>query len=299
MNITWFTAGDITMASSRLRAFLPGEALARRGHSVTFNPNLSNAADVIVVQKRADLTAYYSLWHHHTGAAVIFDCDDWYPWAVAVSQGVDLVTVDTSYKRRLLPNAEVVADVLDLPVNAPRKRHHRERLQEVAWFGHPDNLIHVWDVVEACKRLGINFTAITDVHHPAFRATDGLIGGYMWAGEDVDQALIEYDLVVCPWRFDTKFGADWVLSKSANRPLKAWGLGLPVAGTPIPSYTAAGMEFTAGTVEEWVSVLRRLQSAEVRERDAIRGYTHTANYQADVVAIRWEHMMYAAQRVRV
>lgn len=288
MRWVFYTAGDVRMASSRLRAFLPGKALAEAGHIVLWNPPPDQIrADVVVVQKRPDLTSQYAGWRAK-GTTVVYDCDDLYEWARAAAVGADLVTVDTPMKLAFFHNARVVPDALDVPPVYAVKSEHREKLEEAVWFGHPENLIHIDHAAEACRRCGVNLSVITDLKHPAFQGMDAQVTGYGWSGESIDRELIQYDLAILPYRFDTTWGAEWVRAKSANRVYKAWALGLPVAATPIPSYMEAGVIYAATTVEEWMAALSLLQDRHMRLADAVSGQRRALQFAPARVAALWE-----------
>jgi hypothetical protein len=283
VRITYFASGNYAWASSRLRAHKIVYALEKLGHAVTYD-EVTPLTEVVVVQKRVDLWQQMRAWRQD-GVRVIFDMDDYIPTPAA--DYADCITVDTPAKLALYPSALVVPDCLDTDPDSPIKTGHRETLERVVWVGNRDNLYHIANAAEACRRLGLTLTVITDL-------TSGNIGseygvyGIQWDIANVDAAIVETDVAICPFLPDAgQWSREWVLSKSANKLLKMWALGLPCAGSPIPSYVEAGLEYCATTVDEWVAVLTLLHDARLRERDAIVGYERAQAYRADVVVHRW------------
>lgn len=300
MNIVYLTAGSREFASSRLRAWKVGDALAALGHEVSFNPDLESVhrtADVVVVQKRFDLEGLMQQWRER-GIRVIYDIDDWIPGAPV--HCADVTTVDTPAKLELYPGSAVIPDSLDVEANSVRNLEHRDNLRSLVWYGNRENIYHLWNVVLACGELGLGLAIFSnatwdDLHPTMYKERNTEMWLYSWRGVHMDSLLIEYDLVVCPFTFGHNREGQWsdvaVRSKSANRLLKGWALGMPVAGTPIPSYAAAGLQYKAESVEDWIRVLNTLQSRELREADANRGYEIAQEFTADKVALKWLSVM--------
>ena len=285
MNITYLPMGTRNTASSRLRVHKIADVLAMQGNNVRFAPGvlLAEQADVIVVQKRQDMTDDMLGWVKR-GKRVIWDVDDWIPYP-DLPAGVQ-VTVDTPYKLELYPNAVVVPDALDVNRMTPFKTVHSSRFQRVVWVGNPENWEQMRHVVWACEKLKLDIVAITDTgsHH---YATYPNVTGVQWNLESVDLEIIQADIMVCPYIYDGTWDQRWIKSKSANRLLKGWALGMPVAGTPIPSYIDAGLEYKATTTDEWIDVLIHMASRNARVYDGLRGYKIAQEYKADRVAERW------------
>jgi len=265
-----------------------GDVMQRMGHTVWYNPPTSRYADVVVLQKRFDLNAQIETWRTNE-TRVIFDVDDWMDNG-PVDQ-VDVVTVDTEAKLALYPGATVIPDCLDLPDNAPVKTKHRENLHRVVWYGSGDNYYHTTNAAEAARRMGLEFVAITDLNNHHYGEEYG-ITGIQWEIDNVDQHVIDCDLVVCPYVFTGKWSYNWVQSKSANRVLKAWGLGLPVAATPIPSYVDIGVQSFATMVDDWLIAYRGLMDRRAREVDAARGWGIAQQYRAERIAQQWLGVFY-------
>lgn len=285
MRIAYYTAGDRSFASSRLRAWMVGDALSRLGHQVTFNadPN-ETTADVYVFQKRFDLPDMMCDLRT-IGKPVIWDCDDCIPDGPV--EYADLVTVDTPVKRALYPGAVVIPDALDVSEKATMKADHTNELNQVVWFGNADNLYHAANVAEACKRLDLRMVVITQIDKVSVEQRELAGAWHEWDLSTIDDLLTSCDLAACSYVFDGEWPHAWVNSKSANRMLKAWGLGLPVIGTPIPSYVEAGLVHQATTVEEWRRELDVMRSSVARLKDAQYGMAIASAYRADLIAERW------------
>jgi hypothetical protein len=281
MHIAYYTMGPRSFASSRLRAYAVGDVLEQLGHMVRYNPSNPFRHDIVVVQKCTDLVDVMRQCRRK-GIFVVWDVCDHQPGPV---HEADVVTVSTRALLELYPQAVVVPDCLDVPRDALRKTEHRDDLRRIVWFGNPENAYQTRPVAEACARLGLELVLITDPANPFVREVGGAV--IPWRLDTIDRELIAMDLVVCPYVLDGRWPAEWVRSKSPNRALKAWGLGLPVAATAIPSYTEIGVRYTAATTAEWVEVLRQLRPAAVRRADAERGHAIAQAYQAEVIARQW------------
>jgi glycosyltransferase involved in cell wall biosynthesis len=216
------------------------------------------------------------------GVRVVWDCDDYIEGGPVFA--ADVVTVDTPAKRDLYPEALVVPDALDVQGGTPVKSEHRARLGRVVWVGNPENVYHAANVAEACAELQLEFVVITDTTKLKLPFEARAVN---WSASQVDALMQDCDVAACSYVKDGPWPETWVRSKSANRLLKAWGLGLPVVGTPIPSYLDAGLRYQATTVEEWEDALRRMSDPAVREADARRGHAIAQQYRADRVAWQW------------
>lgn len=285
MKIAYYTAGGREMASSRLRAWKIGDAFSAMGHEVTFNEEPGTIRpDVAVFQKRFDLNGLMTAYRNW-GTFVVWDCDD--HMANGPTAYADLVTVDTPAKLALYPGALVVPDALDLPDGTPVKVDYETRLTSVVWFGNPENFYHAATVATACRQLGIQFNVITRVDGLSDIERARADHLYEWSIYDVEERIIESDLVVLPCLPDGRWSGEWVRSKSANRLLKAWGLGMPVIATPIPSYIEVGLLHQATTPQEWIEQLTLMKHVHARVEDAERGVRIAIQYHAHLIAQQW------------
>lgn len=282
MNICYYPAGDRAFASSRMRVWRIVDALRLMGHTCQIND--ARGCEIAVFQKRFELITEMQQLRAQ-GIRVIVDVDDWIPNAPI--DYADMVTIDTAYKLKLYPTARIVPDALDLDHGHPIKTEHREKLTRAAWFGNADNAYHATNAAVACDRLGIELVMITDLGNTQHQAYWQHVTGVQWTSESVDQEIIQADVVLCPYVYNGTWSEDWVKSKSANRPIKAWTLGMPVIGTPIPSYVEVGMRHTATTVQEWIAALTSLQSAASRQLDARLGSATAQAFRVKQVANQW------------
>lgn len=290
MIINYLTAGSRDFASSRLRAYLPGDEIAKYGHTVTFNGGIETPADIFVFQKRFNERDQALMRQCHArGIKVVLDVDDMMndiPFSLA-----DVLTTDTKYKQEFWPNAVVVPDVCDIESGAIRKSVHTENLTKVVWVGNAENAYHLRDCASACHFLRIELTVITDLNNRAysnFAYTDG-VQGVAWDVKTVDAEMIKADVAVFPLVFDGPYAhrREWIESKSENKIVKAWALGLPVIGTPIPSYLAAGLRNSASTHDGWVEALERFRPRGTRIADAKAGAKTAKTYAVEKIALKW------------
>lgn len=290
MRITYFPAGGLNFASSRLRVWLIADVLKAMGHTVSFRSFNSSDVDVVVFQKQFNYGEIDMF--KRAGKRIIFDLDD-YITGQQIPSEVDRITVDTPAKLDLYPQAVVIPDALDLPAEHPLKVEHAEKLKKVVWVGNTENMYHLKCASRACLALDIDLKIITDLNNPNWSAMRQEISGnsidYVdWHLDTVDEEMIDADLFIAPFVFDkNRWSPQWIKSKSANRILKAYGLGLPVAATPIPSYVEAGLFWQATTVEEWIWALSSASDHRLRQEDAERGIEVAHRFSADKVALQW------------
>lgn len=288
MKIAYYPAGTSTFASSRMRVWKVAAALSEMGHTVTFNEPYLGGVDIMFVQKRADVTALM-ISARQAGIPIIYDADDWIP--SLPTEFADIITTDTHDKKRLWKNAVVVPDCLDIDdVHPPLQ--HSEKLNLVGWTGNAENLYHLKNAALACNHLHIAIVAITNLNNPCMSDQLNQLSGIdiqfgQWELATIDEQLRLCDLFISPFITGGRWSQDWVQSKSANRILKAWGLGLPVAATPIPAYVDAGLCYHAASYDDWLETLVWLQNRELRERDADRGHKAALEFTADKVALLW------------
>lgn len=285
MKLAWFTTADRNRASSRLRAFGIAENLPGEFKSEVNVDEAADEADVIIVQKvRSEGIERNMLRWVEAGKTVVYDVDDWVD--LIPPEGVS-VTVGTSHLLRKYPGATVLPCLLDLPRKYPVKATHRNRIEAVCWYGDPNNQRHACYLMRACELLGIRLVMITqiDAEHERWWHRPG-VEYLSWSLETIDWDILSCDLVACPL---LPRGKDdhATLCKGPVRMLKAWALGMPVAGAPIEAHLAAGIVHTATSVEEWVEVLNRMQDPVVRRRDADAGIAKTDLYSTKNVVALW------------
>jgi hypothetical protein len=225
------TIGDVTTASSRLRALKLAEFLTAAGRVALINQG--ERCDVYVCQKVrpfASLNRFKA-----TGALTVYDLDDHFLLAgpeghglkeevVAFLNAVDVVTAGNSYLLRAVqkyhPNVFCLENPLD--VNSTEiVRSTTAELKRIGWFGTPAGLIQLdtmdsSEVVETITRGG-------DLEFDL---------------ETIDNTLIKFDLLVFPVTPD-----EWNLAKNANRMLKALALGVPVLASAVPEHIATAKRF--------------------------------------------------------
>jgi hypothetical protein len=258
------------------------------GHSVKFNPTKIEKADVVVFQKRADLVTLMRRYRQH-GTRVVLDVSDYgrYP-----AQHADITVVGTKQLTTLYPCAIIVPDVLDINDSVTPRTTHNDDLLKIVWFGTPENTMQAGPVATACNRLGLSLHMISNHTRRYAVRIPGTVR-LPWSLATIDSLLVRYDLAACPFilegcqGFKSFRSKAYLACKSGNRPLKAWALGLPVIGSPIPSYIDCGVVHLATSVDEWTEKLIELRSRTLRAEDAARGATLIAPYRTEVVAQQW------------
>ena len=248
MRITFFPIADRTQGSSRLRAFVLGEALAALGHDVGFDR--AGSTELAVFQKRRDVDAIAAAASR--GARVVYDFDDHYLSSesgakdeiLRVLNLVDVVTVGSSELlaacRAYHPNVRLFENPLDVaPSAAPRAP--RPWGDRVGWFGNRAGLV-------ALESLGLARHVITITAH----------GELAWALDTVDTNLASLDLVLLP--VET---TEWAHAKNANRMLKCAALQVPFLASATPEHRRALEQLG---LPDWLLVARRNDWPDAIER---------------------------------
>jgi hypothetical protein len=284
MRIVYYTLGNSVTGSTRLRVLVPAQYLRTSGCEVILNPTRPVPADVAVFQKRADMPGLMRQYRTN-GARVVMDICDFGKFPAELA---DVTVVSVPYLKRWYKDALVIPDALDVNESSKPKRRHEDMLRSVVWFGGPENIVQASNVAVACQRIRLPLTVISN--HKSKYATKLAGAQYrQWTLGQIDRMLPQYDLAVCPFLLDgPKFRSlEYLSCKSPNRPLKAWALGLPVAGSPIPSYRQCGVQHMATSIDEWVALLNGLRMVELREEDAARGMMIADNYRTEVIGRMW------------
>lgn len=264
-------------ASSRLRAYLIGDVLQHQGHEVLYDPPAVTPVDAAVFVKWGDQETF-AAWRA-AGAKVVFDMPDYWPHQVPLAAHADAVTVNTPgvfdlYRDR---NPVLIPDALDVTPASPLKTGQAPDVLSVCWYGGWYSIENAAMVGRACQALGLTFVMITgfpaDIPAPSYP-----VEIVPWSLETIDQAITACDVAACPSARP---------HASPNRPLKAWALGMPVAGTPIRSYVEVGLRHQATTLDEWITALETLRDPALRQADADAGWITTRAFRAEVLAERW------------
>jgi len=220
--------GDKKIASSRLRVYNIAPYL-----DASFDlPEEYQKDDVLIIQKTPN---YAELKRAKSqGAKVIYDIDDWYdqPAYKRMMEEADLVTVDTEYKLKLVPNAEVIPDSLDWS-GLIKINYSKGKL--MGWTGYGNNAHYLNKIVIPLKKQGFKLRLITTKDYINYFA--GVCEFRQWSLQSVDKELTECDYGVYCLKND-----DFSQSKGMHKLLKNWAIGLPTYVTPIPDYVRAVKE---------------------------------------------------------
>jgi len=248
------TVGDVTTASSRLRAWKLAEFLTAAGHIAMINQG--EKCDVYVCQKARRFGSLERF--KAAGALTVYDLDDHFllegpeghglkEEVVAFLNAVDVVTVGNEHLRHAVekyhPNVFCLENPLDVS-STEIVRPTTVELKRIGWFGTPAGLVQL-DTVDSSG-------AIETI-------TRG--GDLEFDLETIDTTLIKFDLIVLPVTPD-----EWNLAKNANRMLKALALCIPVLVSAVPEHLAMAKcfdldnRFLVREGEEWaekINCLRR------------------------------------------
>lgn len=300
MKVLTATMGGVDVASSRLRVWYLLSELRNLGHTIVTCANApswlsfieNEPFDICLFQKTFNWVG--AAWGRTRGLPRIFDCDDAIP---DIPFDTTVLTTDThehlvffrsiDYEGR----AVVIPDTLDIQPDIKPKQQHNKELRHCVAVCNTENLYHLAVAAEAIEALGLELTVYTNRLHSKFSLHKAFLPSsvsYAPWSLDIDEKLKEADLMICP--YVRKEHDPWVNGKSANRLLKGWGLGLPVIGTPIPSYVEAELWMRAETYDEWIAALEKMGSQERRENDAVEGMARTWRYSPSQIALMWDRL---------
>lgn len=250
--IVFFTAGDESTGSTRIRILSLIDELKHRGYKVYFNENFEKA-DIVVFQKSdyhyLKKYFYKSLF---SNKFIIFDIDDLYTdFHLRFVKYADLVITSCEYMKNeylcLNKNIDVLAGTPDLiDYSLPIASYDLSRMN-VGWFG-------TWYNKTLIDKFNIkNVKTITKG------------GDIEWNKETVDKDIQSFDLIVIPQE-KTKEG----LSKDNCRMLKALYLGVPVLVSDIPDYVELSNlvgypnEFIVKDGEDWNKKIEDIKIGKIR-----------------------------------
>ena len=284
MKILYFARGQMMTASSRLRVYKIADALRFLGDVVDTKISYADwtGQDVIVVQKRQDFYKEMKRWVNE-GIPVIFDIDD----PTDRLPEFSLLTVGSKELQSRHEGSVYVPDCLDISNPYRPKKIHNDDFKRVCWFGLACNLYHTEPVYAACEKLGLELVLVTDLNgvyeYPRWENATYI----EWELDSVDKVITHCDVVACSYILSGRWNEQWIQAKGENRILKAWGLGMPVVGTPIPSYVDHGLKYTATTEREWITTLSILKDKGARQHDAESGRLRAVERDANNVALKW------------
>ena len=222
--IRFDTRGDLTLPSSRLRAWLLEDYLHLLGWPTSMNSG--NSFALYVCQKvRPWSRRWRARWRRRP---VVYDLDDndlLFSTREAYGirrfvRSVDGVTAGSEFLRRMLAAWNPRVALLENPVDVLDRdivRGHDEWHGRVVWFGMPENL---W----VLRKLTLD--------RPVTTITRG--GDIEYDLKTVDEQLVSFDLALLPVILN-----DETRAKNANRLVKCVGLGLPFLASDTPEHRRA------------------------------------------------------------
>lgn len=253
MKIIYYTFRDINTASSRLRCFNIAKELFLMNHSVIINPlpTEPREADVLVVQKRFDPSLFEGDYKLR-----VFDIDDNYfedpdikekAWQMV--DLADIVTVSTPFLATYIPMARIVPTPLDITKKVFKRDYDIKGI--IGWVGGWENQKYLTPILPIAKDLGFKLKVISNSQ----KVFDGTVEYRAWNLNTNDRELIECDFGISP--LDSSL---WCRAKSAVKPLKYFGLGLPVIASPNPEYERIEEDirvpFIARDLKQWWDALQ-------------------------------------------
>jgi hypothetical protein len=240
--IRFDTRGDMSRASSRLRAFLLEDYLHLLGCRTFLNRG--NAFDLYICQKVQPWLGVAKAKLKRK--AVVFDLDDndlifskWRAMNVrSLARTADAVSVGSEFLRELIGDLNARTFLLENPIDILEEeivRTDRPWDGRLVWFGMPENL---WML----DRLRLE--------RPVTTITRG--GSVEYDLKSIDERLVASDLALLPVLLN-----DETRAKNANRLLKCVGLGLPFLASDTPEHRRMlqalrlSDEFLVASEREW------------------------------------------------
>lgn len=224
IKVNFVSQGGVNLASHRMRVQKPCKLLNTYVDDIeaTINPLGRSDAHVNIFNKHFDQKNNLAACAagNQMGYYTVFDiCDDWFerehdPYYKAMCQHSDLITCNTENMcERILEvtgkDAIVIPDPFTFPSRKPKK-HKKDAIPKILWFGHGSNVQSVLDWVEHLDD-GYRVTVITNVPvvHPK-------VDFIPWEPGRVEHEIGKFDIVLVPTK-DTP----WTKCKSPNRVVDA------------------------------------------------------------------------------
>lgn len=305
LHFDFFTFGDETKASSRLRAWRIADQLKTEGYDVRVNPSeervkesspeaVGGTQHVIVFQKVKSLKDI--LQRTTSNSLMIYDFDDHVgaegPDALAdfVSfiDNIDLITVGSNHLKQFADKYHPDVYVLENPVDIAEDglaRPARGKLDKICWFGAPEGLKQLYN-----SNITDDITTITRG------------GDIEYDLSTIDDNLTAFDLCVLPLEV-----TNWNLSKNANRMVKAVALGVPVLASATPEHQRVAKQlglderFLINDNSEWSAKIRYLKDNFGAVEDAILAARQAAlaYYDLGTIVEGWLDRISKAQKRRL
>lgn len=211
------------------------------------------------------------------------------------------------------PSVRLIIDAYDEPIEPKRdyRIHDRPR---IGWEGLPFNLGTLAIVGDAMRSLPAGLRPVMHVVTPpvyrpyarrfgrrsARRETQRALPGVDVVMHDWQQPLVagiltSCDVAIIPLPGDNAFA----MSKSAQKLVSMWALGMPTVTTATEAYehamTEAGLDLVCHTTEDWRRALERLLVDEQARRQAGEGgraYVE-AHASREIIFSRWDEAIAA------
>jgi glycosyltransferase involved in cell wall biosynthesis len=193
--------------------------------------------DAIIFQK----VYFHPFLDNYKGIKILDMCDpDWLQEGIKVKETIDkcdAVTVSSEELRKFLSKITdkpvvFIPDRVDLN-KFKEQKIHKDKAQNVIWFGYSQNQTAVDSALMSIKRLGLKLTVISDMpYHPSITIegidNDWIMENVKNIKYDQETAYKEIihngDIVINPKLEEGKFKY-----KSDNKTVISWALGMPVA----------------------------------------------------------------------
>lgn len=240
MKTLFITAGPVTWASSRLRAFWPAAYMDADVVEFSHRSDIdANGYDAIVFQKAFDLRDVKIAREH--GKRVFMDfCDPVWWFAPEgtreIIQYVDgVVCSNTNLTNDFMEWSQGSVPAYTIPDRLEMEAFPARRVQadvtpvRMIWFGLAGNRAGLFSAIANMERLGANGYPIELTvydERPDQNISDAYFSVYhtLWSLDAECEVLSSHDLAVLP-----PYPGSWGRVKSINRALTAWACGLAVS----------------------------------------------------------------------
>jgi hypothetical protein len=301
--IAFLPAGDVTVASSRLRVHVIARALRSAGIPVSLD--YAPGADVLIVQKRLDDERMDLVRRARSeGSLVVYDVDDlgealWYWTAPQLFEQMmahaDLVLTATDRQReqlthfgRAAPTATLPCPIDYFPKRRMAPRVSSARTLRVLWFGSHSNigllerylepLLAMKDVQPVVVTNAERTTEVSE-RHPSIEVVPWALETFVDSLRSADITLLMHD------------GTDADRAKSNNKMVTSVGWGVPAVVSRTPDYLRTAIELGVEDsvfdgVRDFSQRIERLREYRARKAYVALAQPRVWHRYADVVIAR-------------
>lgn len=284
MKITFASYADHTMPSTRYRALIPAQEMAKQGQQIKLGPP-QLGDDVGIWMKHFRPEDQQDI-RKFQGRKIFDCCDDHFHnenrnHYINMIENADLVTCTTERMAEIIKDetgaeARVIPDPYEFPENQPHfVRRSRPRL---LWYGHSVNFDTIEPWLDELQDYDVKIIANKFPH----KLQRDWVRFEPWSHQSMINSLHRCDFVIIPTLNDYRHKT----VKSHNRPLEAIRQGRFVVMGHLPSYEQFSGTMWVGDIVEGLEWARKHPELATERVQQAQNYIRS-RYSPKVIAEHW------------